>query len=416
MGAPPVVAYLVRLPFAEWQGRVWGFDILHRRGFETHVIEVGPLMTHDGRGDEASGESVGATVVRAADWERVEAAVAELAPRAVFIDFVVGTASDVDARSLRLYRLLGAHSARLYVTAIGDMPTASRGQVGQNAATLWKRRLAKAANLSQLGGWATRKAILLAQRVARPYPAPARLFAIEGSPDARAYAARLRLPAERIVACNSLDYDRYVEFVEAHEAGAVRRDPICVFIDQAVPMHPDFPELGYGEMDTSSYQRSMTRLFDRLEAATGLRVVVAAHPARPRDAGDGDFGGREVLYGDTIGLVARSACVLAHGSTAVSFAVLFDKPLALAMTAPMVESGFVLDIEAASIALGVRIIDADDETALADFDFDPATWPRGGFGDYRDRYIASPTRAGEQSWDIIADVALRDLAVEEGAA
>lgn len=405
-GPRPAVVFMVRHPLAEWQERAWGFARFAARGFDVLVLEVGPLM--DPRAGEAASPACDAVVTRARSWADVEAFVAPLASRAVFLDMMIGMASDMDPGVLRLLRIVRRNAGRIYVVGLGDVPLAIHGNVGEHARMFVVRRLIKAADPVRLSAWIARKAIKSLQRVFELYPLPDRVFAVEGSDVLAGYVSRHGLAPERVVASNSIDYDRYLDHLDAHGGVPRTQEPICVFIDQALPHHPDLAGQGYGDMDRDEYERAMCALFDRVERDTGLRVVVAAHPVR----GDvsGLFGGRETVTGRTIELVARATGVIAHASTAVSYAVLFERPVALVMTEPMVRSGFVLDIEAFAHALGVAVSRIDDPEGLAAFETDPARWSREGFADYRRRYVMSPSCAGRRTWDIVADVAHKDLA------
>jgi hypothetical protein len=104
---------------------------------------------------------------------------------------------------------------------------------------------------------------------------------------------------------------------------------IIVFIDENIPLHPDF-KIFYGYVytteDVISYRSAMKRVFDSLESRYGMKVVIAAHPKSKYSGGE--FGERDIVYGKTCELILSSAMVLSHNSVADSYAILADKPIA----------------------------------------------------------------------------------------
>src|SRR3546814_5756652 len=73
----------------------------------------------------------------------------------------------------------------------------------------------------------------------------------------------------------------------------------------------------------------MRRFLSQLELQWGMPVVVAAHPSARHDerVRCGFEKQQELAFGRTADLVRHAQGVLIHGSTAVSFAVLGNRPL-----------------------------------------------------------------------------------------
>lgn len=107
--------------------------------------------------------------------------------------------------------------------------------------------------------------------------------------------------------------------------------PYVVFLDEFFPLHPDLLHFSRNHRaDPEAYYRTMNAFFDRYEKRTGLRVVIAAHPKS--DYGPAAFGGRETVKYRTVELVRDAEAVFLHSSASLTFALLFDKPLALLCT------------------------------------------------------------------------------------
>lgn len=131
----------------------------------------------------------------------------------------------------------------------------------------------------------------------------------------------------RIINAHALDYDRYLEEEEraSHECQGVR---YAVFLDEWVPHHPDYlHERGKPDCTAEQYYPPLNKFFDNLEDELALEVIIAAHPRARYDEQSNPFGGRSVVFGKTIQLVRDSQLVLAHASTAINFAVLYEKPI-----------------------------------------------------------------------------------------
>ena len=93
----------------------------------------------------------------------------------------------------------------------------------------------------------------------------------------------------------------------------------------------DHPELELelmkmsSEVDPERYHPALERCFRTVEDQTGLDVIVAPHPkATPQS--NARFG-RRVVDMPTASLVRGSSLVLCHYTTAVSFPVIFRKPV-----------------------------------------------------------------------------------------
>lgn len=107
--------------------------------------------------------------------------------------------------------------------------------------------------------------------------------------------------------------------------------PYAVFIDEYFPLHPDllfFCKQKPG--DAEHYRQVLNLFFKKVEEKYGLEIIVAAHPKSNYDAGC--FEGRKIIKGQTVQLVKDAEFVFMHSSAALSFIMMFDKPLMLIST------------------------------------------------------------------------------------
>ena len=108
-----------------------------------------------------------------------------------------------------------------------------------------------------------------------------------------------------------------------------RQKRTAVLLDGGGPMYgSDFIHMGRKVYYTAEvWYPALVRFFDRIEDQTGVRVEVAAHYKASHPAIAPCFGNRSVHYGKTRELVRNSEFVITRASTAISYAVVFKKPV-----------------------------------------------------------------------------------------
>ena len=103
-----------------------------------------------------------------------------------------------------------------------------------------------------------------------------------------------------------------------------------VFIDQYFPLHPDLqmdePNIDYNAL-VAPYFASMNHFFDTIENETGLPVIIAPHPSAHYNKNP--YNGRKMMYYKTAELIKDCEAVCMHGSNALNFVALWNKPLML---------------------------------------------------------------------------------------
>ena len=135
---------------------------------------------------------------------------------------------------------------------------------------------------------------------------------------------------------NSGDYQRSI--FEVGRSHQLQNKDYLVFIDQNIPFHPDNKLIGVS-FDPTLYFNTMNMIFRELEKRFDKKIVIAAHPScSERYIQNNYFEGREVFTGITMELVRDSFGVISHDSTAISFPVVFKKPLLFVFTESMRQS------------------------------------------------------------------------------
>lgn len=124
---------------------------------------------------------------------------------------------------------------------------------------------------------------------------------------------------------HSFDYDIYLK---EKDAPVLVDEKIGVFLDEYIPFHTDYVFTGdKPQVTPEGYYPKLCDFFDHLEATYKVKIVIAAHPRSHYENHSDFFGGRPVIRGKTVELVKKSGFVLLHNSTALNYAVLFNKPM-----------------------------------------------------------------------------------------
>ena len=124
---------------------------------------------------------------------------------------------------------------------------------------------------------------------------------------------------------HALDYDIYLQHkTELNNSCKMTG----VFLDEYVPFHPGFLYLGYEfPITPDNYYPKICNFFKTLEKNMNTEIVIAAHPRSDYDNLPDYYCGRTIIKGETARLVKESSFVIAHMSTSINFAVLYEKPI-----------------------------------------------------------------------------------------
>jgi hypothetical protein len=138
----------------------------------------------------------------------------------------------------------------------------------------------------------------------------------------------------------------------------------------------------------------------------GIEVVIAACPVADYSDKPHVFGRRQVIFDKTAELIARSRLVIAHRSTAISYAIMHRKPVMIVATRPIYEHTAhkpVFDAISGILNKPVAFIDDPESINLSDvFAMDAQAYDR-----YFAEYVKSPGSAEEPYWDIVVDAIRR---------
>lgn len=134
---------------------------------------------------------------------------------------------------------------------------------------------------------------------------------------------------------HSNDYDLYIN--ERHKTFSYNKKQ-WVYIETYYESDPDqffCPDDKSFKPDNSFFE-NLKRTFNYIEEKYDVRIVIVEHPKKPQHD-ICDYGNRPCFSMNTAEVIRSSDIVLSHDSTAITYAVLFNKPL-IFLTSRKIES------------------------------------------------------------------------------
>jgi len=128
---------------------------------------------------------------------------------------------------------------------------------------------------------------------------------------------------------HSDDYSNYLRNSVHYIAKTADQPKFAVLLDSSGPAFTDDSlQLGRAPSCTAAvWYPALAKFFDRLEASTGVSVEIAGHYKSTHPPLAACFGNRAVHYGRTLEQVRDCEFVITRDSMAVSYAVVFRKPV-----------------------------------------------------------------------------------------
>lgn len=149
-------------------------------------------------------------------------------------------------------------------------------------------------------------------------------------------------------------------------------DRFALFLDQYFPLHPDFFKYQHKMSSSDTYQQQMRTFFDRFEQENNMTIVIAAHPKS--EYSQGVFGNRKIIKYQTESLVESSQIVIMHGSSSISYAIIFNKPIILVNTPDYKKFRVLIQYQnriSTKFKLQIHTIDNNEDRALPQPEYVP---------------------------------------------
>ena len=195
---------------------------------------------------------------------------------------------------------------------------------------------------------------------------------------------------------HSFDYQDYLDLKNDCELKDI--GSYALSIDQSAPSHPDYEtHNNTPPVSENKYYKSMNSFFDFFEKKTGLDIVIAGHPRRSPEASN-CWNGRRQITGKTHELIRQSSIVLSHYSTALSFAIIYRKPILIVTTNEYLNSYRKYQFLSFSETLNIDIINVDnyDENEITDEIY---LINEELMKDYNEKYIKSQYSSSNDIWN-----------------
>jgi len=143
---------------------------------------------------------------------------------------------------------------------------------------------------------------------------------------------------------HSDDYSNYLRTSLDNTAKITHSQKFAVLLDApGSAFTDDDAQLGRTPPSTAAiWYPALAKFFDRLEADTGVSVKIAGHYKSTHPPIAACFGNRAVHYGRTLELVRDCEFVITCDSTAVSYAIVFRKPVIFIYSDEIVANRFSL--------------------------------------------------------------------------
>jgi len=217
---------------------------------------------------------------------------------------------------LRLYSLLSRYKCILSAFGRNTFPTPAFSRNAILSSFVISRRFVKKLILNKLS--------VLAKRLRFVKGYDIMFLAGEKGVEGIGRVTPEEVEKAEVVKINSDDYDRSLTL---KEQGNVINFKYAVFLDEYLPLHQDLEIVGMKSISADFYYRDLNKTFDKIEKKYGIRVIIAAHPKAVRYKSEDFFYGRKVVWGKTSELCKNCEFVLAHDSTSVNYAVIYNKAI-----------------------------------------------------------------------------------------
>ena len=368
------LSFFVESPFSSRDLARFGIDVLADR-FDVTVVDVTPLVDPEFWNERRSLQSTDDRIVTVTSESMLDQVLHDRSPRVVILNL------GVHRYRHRIHRWARRARAITVEFQLGAMP-------GDDAPipAAARSRMALRSPTTLIPAIRSRWA-----RFRFRHDDPT-LFFRGGS----AALARSSLRGTRVVDVHGLDFNLYRSIVTA-DSGIP--SPFAVYLDQDMGFHSDYAKNGLTPpVDPERFYPVLNRFFSHFTTTTGIRVVVAPHPRSSIEALRHRYTSAEVVDQPTSILVAESAAVLTHASTAVSFAVIARKPILIIGTREMLRSWFGRFIRSYERALDKSCIDIDDTAAALDLSVDESR-----YAEYGSSFLSGRPDDPRSTWEIVSD-------------
>jgi hypothetical protein len=298
-----------------------------------------------------------------------------------------------ESRVLRLFYLLTKYNCQIAIFARGTLPF----QSNTPRSILFKIR--KAFNPSLLGAFLKNKFSSSVKNMGLIKHYDLVFNAGELGFNAIGCGYQIDKLKSRSINVNSFDFDR---FISTFKCSKIIKNKYCLFLDDYLPYHPDFDMFNIRKIDADEYYNILNKCFKEIENKYSMEVIIAAHPKAEKYKTKNPFNDRKIYFNKTAELTKFAEFTIAHCSTAISFSVLYMKPIIFLESnlLKLVMPNIYQLIFSFSKTLGSTLINMDN------FQFNNTsiqTIDQLKYIDYKYKYLTSKESEGQVSSSIFID-------------
>ena len=207
--------------------------------------------------------------------------------------------------------------------------------------------------------------------------------------------------AKKIIKAHCFDFDIFLK----NNSNNIDLKNYAVFLDQNIPFHSGFKFRKMRNWVTKDkYYFALNNFFKDFEEKTNLKVVIAAHPRSRYDLHPECLYGRKYSLNKTAELVKNSKIVLLHGTTSLSFAILYEKPT-IFLTSNEIKRNADISINSYARSMNSFLFNIDEKNNYNNvlknnkiFFFDKTKYE-----DYKKKFIKFPGTPDKNLWQIFLD-------------
>lgn len=154
----------------------------------------------------------------------------------------------------------------------------------------------------------------------------------------------------------SFEYDNYLKM--KNKKGEFKKD-YHVFLDSDLAYHRDVKLYSAKTiLNPEKYYQELQMFFDKIEKETNKEVVIALHPRTQHKKYN--FGKRKIVQSNTAELLWDADLILSHHSTALHYAIIYNKDLIILTTNELEKSDILCSLERFEKALDVSRININN--------------------------------------------------------
>ena len=197
--------------------------------------------------------------------------------------------------------------------------------------------------------------------------------------------------AKKKIYSHTYDYNIYLEL---NKKKTFKKKKYIVYIDQNLSSHPDFYINKKNPFVNKNFYKKIDRFLLELKKKYKLNIKIALHPKN--NLNKNFFLNKKNCYiFKTVELIKDSEHILMHYSTAVSFGVLYKKPITFITSDELndVRPGAQITKLAKELSSQLINIDSYKKNFIMRKSFDKKKYIN-----YKNQYIKHPKSSGENSW------------------